>query len=266
MLEGRPLSIVLVELDALLDTRLPTLGKISSTSAVACANDNRYFERVQDDFSEICGIGKEAFRQVYAHRDAETVENAIITEIPFVLNELVCKLEMESIDTPFLSGVGVEVNIWPYTFEPETQDAIALAVMARCGRETEVICVRKSPAELTPSYIRSRYSGLILYNFRDWMAVQLENFKTVKMPAVSVLAPALYYETVPDKNAFAEDGLSPHITAFQLAEVGCVELFALSLLPAANFSMARLPGQYTPKPVPETPREAYTPPEAPGKT
>jgi hypothetical protein len=35
-----------------------------------------------------------------------------------------------------------------------------------------------------------------------------------------------------------------HISGFQLSEVGAIELFALSLLPIANFCMARIPGHY----------------------
>lgn len=251
-MEGRPESVVYVELDALLDTRLPTMGLISPSAAVEASRDDRYFDRVIDDFEEINGITKEAFRQLYAKRDAEVVKSAVITEIPFILDELVLKLERETIDTPFLDRVKVEVNIYPYEFDAEEKDLIALAVMARAGIETEVRCVRIPPQILTPKFCKERYSGLIIYNFRSWMEHHLEAFKETKMPTVSVLAPALYHDVVPQANAFQSDGISPHITAFQLAEVGCVELFTLSLLPAANFSMARIDGHYTPKPAPKT--------------
>lgn len=244
-------SIVYVELDALLDTRLPTLGLISPQAAIDCSKDERYFNRVIDDFTDICGISKDAFRQVYAKRDADVVRASVMTEMPFILNELVKNLEQESIDTPFISRVIVEVNVYPYQFETEELDMIALAVMARCGLETEVKCVRIPPQLLTPSFCKGRYSGLILYNFRDWMEHHLEAFKEVKMPRVSVLAPALYYDVVPADDAFVGDGISPHITAFQLSEVGFIELFALSLLPSNNFSMARIPGHYTPRPQPK---------------
>lgn len=254
MTDHRAESIVYVELDALLDTRLPTLGLISPQSGIDCFEDSRYFNRVIDDFTEICGIGKDAFRLVYAKRDADVVRASFITEIPFILNELVLKLERETIDTPFISRVKVDVNIYPYVFDDEEKDLLALAVMARCGVETEVKCIRAPPEALTPLFVRDRYSGMILYNFRDWMRHHLEAFKTAKMPRVSVLAPALYHDVVPADDAFVGDGISPHINAFQLSEVGCVELFSLSLLPAANFSMARIPGHYAPKAEPKVER------------
>jgi hypothetical protein len=257
--DHRATSIVLVELDAILDTRLPVMGLIASQAALDASKDDRYFNRLIDDFSEINGIGKDAFRQVYLKRDADVARASVITEIPFILNELVTHLEQEARDTPFLKQVQVEVNVYPYEFDAEERDMIALAVMSRCGIETEVKCIRIPPAHLTPQFCKGRYSGLILYNFRDWMEHHLEGFKHVKMPRVSVMAPALYYDVVPADDAFVGDGLSEHITAFQLSEVGCIELFALSLLPASNFSMARIPGHYQPKPQPQAPKVEVKP-------
>lgn len=259
MEDHRPVSIVYCELDAYLDTRLPVMGLMSPQAAIDASQDERYFNRLIDDFTEINGIGKDAFRQVYLKRDADVVRSSVITEMAFILNELVIHLEQEARDTPFLKQVKVEINIYPYEFDEEEKDMIALAVMSRCGIETEVKCVRIPPAQLTPAFCKGRYSGMILYNFRDWMEHHLEAFKSVKMPRVSVMAPALYYDVVPADDAFVGDGLSEHITAFQLSEVGCIEMFALSLLPACNFSMARIPGHYAPKPAPQAPRVEVKP-------
>lgn len=246
-MEHRPISKILVELDAILDTRLPTLGKINPTAAVRASQDPRYFDRVIDDFSSICEIDKTMFREQYAARNNDTVKASVITEIPFILHDLVLKLEQDTIDTPFISRVVVEVNVFPYEFDESDSMTIELAVMARCGVETEVKCVRYTPQQLTPSFIREQYSGLILYNFRDWMQHHLVEFGQVKMPRVSVLAPALYYDVVPSKSEFQKEGIVETIDAFQLSEVGTIELFALSLLPAANYSMARIPGHYKSK-------------------
>lgn len=259
MEEHRPPSIVYVELDAYLDTRLSALAMISPASALECKGDPRYFDRDIDDFEAICGVTREAYRNAYSKRDEEFLKISTITEIPFILNDLVLKLEKEAIDTPFLSRVIVEVNVYPYTLDAEVRDAIALAVMARAGIETEVRCVSIPLKQLTPTFIKGRYSGMILYNFHDWMKHHLAEFDKVKMPRVSVLAPALWHDVVPSPDAFTSEGISPHITGFQLSEVASVELFSLSLLPPANFSMVRVPGHYTPKPDANVPVEDITP-------
>ena len=260
MKDHRPESIVLVEIDALLDTRLTTLGLISPQAGFECARDPRYFDRVIDDFEPICGVTLEAFRNVYRNRDVEVLKAATITEMAFILQDLVLKLERETLDTPFCSRVIVEVNIFPYKLDEEERDILALAVMARCGLETEVRCVRIPPQALQPAVVKERYSGMVIYNFRDWMEHHVQAFETVKMPQVSILAPALFYNVVPADDAFVEDGVAEYITAFQLSEVGCIELFALSLLPAANFSLVRTPGHYTPKPEPKVEKVEITSP------
>lgn len=236
-------SIVYVELDALLDTRLPTLGKISPLAAVQCSQDARYYGRICDDFSAICGVSHEAFKNAYALRDAETLEASLITEIPFILNELVSKLERDTIDMPFADRVEVEVNIWPYKLELETCRALELAVMARAGYMSKVTCVNIPYPKLTPPVVHQRYSGMIMYNFREWMALHMDTFKHFRMPKVTIMAPALFHDPalIPSENAFVEDGMHPEVSPFQLSEMALIEMFSLSLLPAVNFSMVVFP-------------------------
>lgn len=173
-----------------------------------------------------------------------------MTEVPFIVAELTHKLELDTIDTPFASEVVVEINCHPYVLDQEEKDAIATGVAGRCDEETKVVCVDIPFAQLTPGLIRERYSGMILYNFRDWMEAQLETFKADRIPRVSVLAPALFYDELPKPDEFTRSGISPDVSAFQLAETAAVELYALSLLPAINFSIARIPGLHVP-PVPK---------------
>lgn len=258
MIDARGESIVLVELDALLDTRLPTLGKINPEHAIKASTDPRYFGRIINDFTNICGVGREEFEAAFKERDVEILQASVITEIPFILNELVLKLEREALDTPFLSSVKVEVNIYPYQLDKDDQDAIATAVAARCGTETPVECISMPPQDMTPEFLKARYSGMFIYNFRDWMEAQLKNFEKVKMPRFTVMAPALYHDKIPKPDEFAQDGFNSELTAFQLAEVGSVELYSLTLLPAVNFSMARIPGIFKETPVTEAPAPKIT--------
>ncbi len=258
MQDDRGDSIVLVELDALLDTRLPTLGSIHPQFAVKASEDKRYYGRIIDDFTEICGVDKHQFRQTYEARSMDILRASLITEIPFILNELVTKLEREAIDTPFLSRVKVEINCYPYELDADEKEGIALAVSARCGQEAEVSCVWLTPEQMTPAFLKMRYSGMFIYNFRTWMEKQMKAFESVKMPRFTVMAPALFYDEIPGPDEFAKDGIAAEITAFQLTEVGLTELFSLTLLPAANFSMARVPGYFKGAPIEKAPEPVIT--------
>lgn len=241
MPDDRAPSLVLVELDALLDTRLGTLHSMNPEFAVEALRSSAYFTRVIDDFTEICGVGKDEFREAYSRRGMEQLVASTITEIPFILAELTMKLEAEIIDTPFVSDVIVEINCYPYELDEEEQSIIANAVSCRLNKDTLVRCVYKAPETLSPSYVKGRYGGMILYNFRDWMDKHVEAFKNVKMPRITILAPALYYDEIPSKHEFTKDGIRPEVNAFQLSEVGLVEFFSLSLLPAQIFSILQAP-------------------------
>lgn len=231
---------ILVELDALLDTRLATISRIHSDSAVQLLTDDRYYERVIDDFEPMVGITKEAFRNAYAKRDVETLEQSRLTEIPLLLNDLVKRMEQESTTTPFVESLRVEVNIWPYVMSDEERDELALSVMNFTGIVTPVSTVNFRPEELTPQMIKARYSGMILYNLRDWIRPHMETFKRFMMPRVTVLAPALFYDQVPTREDIAGEGMKAELDPFRISEIGFTELFNLNLLRSENFSLVRL--------------------------
>lgn len=239
--DDRAPNLVLVELDALLDTRLGTLHCLNPDYAVQALQSNKYFDRVMDDFTDICGVDKESFREAYGKRGMAELIASTITEIPFVLAELTMKLEADIIDTPFVSDVVVEINCYPYVLDAEEQDVLSNAVSCRLNEDTLVRCVRYAPEELTPALVKERYGGMILYNFRDWLGCQLEEFEKVKMPRITILAPALFHDEIPKKDEFTKDGIRPEITAFQLTEVGLVEFFSLSLLPIQLYSILKKP-------------------------
>jgi len=237
-------SIAYVELDALLDTRLATIAKHDPEAAKRIFADPRYFERERDDFTELCGLDLDQFKALYAQRDLEVLTASTMTEMPFVLERIVRELEKDSIDTPFVGRTIVEVNHYPYKLDAESLENLQLGIMARAGLQTEVRMVYIEPRALTPTYVRGRYSGMILYSLRDWLENHLEEFKHVRMPRVTVMAPALYEvkENFPAAELRAE-GLKENITPFILTELALIELFSLTLLPAFAFSIIRLDGR-----------------------
>lgn len=237
-------SIAYVELDALLDTRLGTIAKYSPQAASRAIRDPQYFDRVRDDFTDLCGLDMEKFKELYAARDEEVLTAATMTEIPFVLERIVRELEMDSIDTPFVGRTIVEVNYYPYKLDAESLSNLQLGIMARAGLQTEVKMVYITPKELTPTFVRGRYSGMIIYDLRGWMERHLEEFGRVRMPRVTVMAPALYHSTEDfPQEELRNEGLHENVTPFILAELALIELFSLTLLPAFAFSAVRLDGQ-----------------------
>lgn len=233
-------QIVYVELDALLDTRLATVAKIDSDAAVTLVTGEEYFERQIDDFEALTGIDVQTFREAYKARDIVTLQASRRTQAPQLLHELITKLEMAESTTPYVEGLEVEVNVWPYELDNDEVDVLISAVMAFSGVETLVRAVRIQPADLTPKLIKDYYSGMIMYNFREWFELQLRNFNAVKIPDLPILAPAIWYEKIPVPDDYLSEGVKPNINPFRLCEVGLYDVFQLNLLPAEVFSFWRV--------------------------
>lgn len=230
---------ILVHIDTLLDTRLGTLSLIRPEAAVQTISDDRYYFRVIDDFSAICGVDLPEFREAYAKRNMETLRASVITEVPFILRELIVKLQKEEEETPYMEGLGVEVNIWPYELDEGERYALYLAVREFIGSLTPLAIVSIHPEKLTPELVKSKYSGLILYDLNEWVKHHLETFKTVRFPRVTVLAPALFHEQVPQPEDFLSEGMRPDANPFELAEMGFIEIFALDLIDPRYFCITR---------------------------
>ena len=232
---------VLVEMDALLDTRLAVLASLDQEAAVKALASPEYYGRQIDDFSALTGVSREAFKDAYTKRDVEMLKRSIMTMVPLMLNELIGKLEQDEAESPYVDSVEVEVNVWPYELDHDELDGLQKAIMAYSGVETPVRMVRTHPMELTPAFIKAQYTGMILYNFRDWFEYHKDAFATTKAPGLIILAPALWGEKIPTPEEYLTEGVNPDISPFLLAEVALLDCFQLQLLQPAIFSI-RHPG------------------------
>jgi len=231
---------VLVSLDALLDTRIATISQIDSEAAVKLVDNPAYYERRTDDFTELCGIGREQFKDAYARRNKATLQKSLITHIPFMLDELICRLEEQEDGTPYQEGLGLDVNIWPYVELSESERNMLInAVMARAGRQTipNIVCI--PPEQLTPSMVKTTYSGLILYDFRDWFQHHMQMFQAVPCPRTTVLTPALFHDRIPEPEEYLEEGMRKDVSPFELMRFALLECFGAEFLKPTFFSLYR---------------------------
>lgn len=230
----------LVELDTLLDTRIATVSLMDPKAAVALLK-NGYRDRQIDDFSALTDgvINNADYRLAYENRDVETLKESRCTAMVLLLKDLVDKIEVQRIDTPFTERVVVEVNIHPYKLTSVESDALVTAVMAYTGLETEVKVVDHTLSQLTPTAIKDRWDAVILYDFNEWFRIHCETLKTVKLPANLMFAPALYLKEVPKEEDVAVEGLEG-VGPFALLEMSMVERLKLELIEPRHFSLVEL--------------------------
>ena len=228
---------IYVELDCLLDTRLATLSRIDPQHAVKAVQDPRYYNRVIDDFTEICGVGVAEFKEAYAKRDVVTLQASLMTQVPIMLNELVKKLEAESVETPFSKGVEVEVNYWPYKLSAEEIDGLQLSIMYYSGIQTLVKMVSIPQDKVSLRYLKARYTGAFIYNLSEFLEARGVELTEVVMPDFPLIAPGLWKDRVPAPEEIVSEGISPDIVPFRFIEMSLTTNFQLSMIPAKFFSI-----------------------------
>lgn len=228
---------VLIELDALLDTRLATISKIDQEAAVKLLKSEMYYTRVIDDFSLQCGIDKATFDEAYAKRDIDTLKRARPTNCTFCLKDIVKEMVQQTVDTPFFDEVEIVVNVWPYVLTPDEKSELCKIVLHYTYIHVTVVCIDVSPEALTPKFIKDNFVGIIMYRFAPWAELHGERLVDHPMPDITFLAPAMYKDRIPNLEEVQVQTL-PGIDPFALAEFAIAQCIALNLIDVGYFSIA----------------------------
>lgn len=230
---------ILVDLDALLDTRLGTMHLIDPDKAKALVVDDRYYLRLKDDFSDIVGVDAATFAEHYAKRDVSTLQHSVVTNIAFVLAELVHKLEVRRSEIPNAPKPMVQLNIWPYQLNDHEREMMTNAVLCFSGIETRVDVVTIPPERLTMTMLRKSYAMVIMYDYVTWTRLHMTEMQSVQAPTVTLFVPALAAGDIPTSEQLEDMGINGRVDPFRLMEIAFAETIGLDAMPAYQFSIHR---------------------------
>ncbi len=227
--------VVLVELDALMDTRLGTLHVINPDLAIEAVQSMDYYHRISDDLSHYCSVKDSEFRAAYAKRGAEVLQSSCLTNLIFLLSNICSELDRQRRETPYTESVKVHLNVYPYVLDESERFIIESALMCHLPVDVAVESVSIAPNELTPQYIAGNYTGMILYNFIEWIQIHYATFERFRMAGVTILAPRLHAEhgtafTAADIDQ-NEDGADP----YELMAQAHAMFFGLEWLSPAHY-------------------------------
>jgi hypothetical protein len=226
---------ILVELDAIMDTRLPVVASIDPEAAANLVQSKAYYFRSTDNFNDITNIDHQVYLNAYQHRHDEHVIHSRITNIVLMLRELTYHLREMARSEPMDQLLRVDINIYPYHLS-DFRDEIASAVTAHCSPETLVSTVSISPEDVTPVMLKRDYNAFIVYNFDEWFSKHALVFEKFSMPRVTVFAPALYKVSEPTWDQDDIKNLSEH-DPFSLLEDTMLFFMRLQFLDAKDFSI-----------------------------
>lgn len=239
-------SVLYIELDCLLDTRLAVLYSFGE-ALLKTAFTEAYYERVQDVFP---GIDRETFNQRYVQRDKRCLKNAMATAMVQFVKEFVNETLHLAASSPHQLIPKVVVNTFPYVLTEEETTTLVKAFVVLTDSLCDVQLIHEPISALTPSFVKRHYSIMVMYEYYQWIEYHCANdgFKRVTCPEVSLIGPILYFKELPSA---AELRLAKEIntTPFRAFELQAGPFIQLALLPIENFSIA-LKLQRTKQPTP----------------
>jgi hypothetical protein len=183
---------ILCEIDALIDTRLPSIARVNPDAAAKMVNDY-YWLRLSDDFEKYTGglVTNEAYKAQYAKRDVDTLRGGLGTEMCLSLTSIFANLCDQRINTPLVTDVKLTINFYPYILAEEEIEAFLTSIAVFTNNEVKLGHVWLSPDEITPAFLDADYSAYILYDFNNWMRFQEQRFIDKVIPSITVFAPAI---------------------------------------------------------------------------
>jgi len=159
-------SVILIELDAILDTRLTIYKKmgIDIDSIMKQGYNNRVYDRFP-------GVDYDKYMEMYKNRGNELLEAATITDLPYLIVKE-AEDDYAFRDAANLINVNeVWINIYPYDLDERETDLIVAGLIGSFGLEdldVQTICLKYSDAgpEIMKAY---NVVMMIMYHGVDWI-------------------------------------------------------------------------------------------------
>lgn len=184
---------ILIELDALLDTRLGAMRIFSESLWANTWNDPAYYNRLVDDFEHFGQGTTLMWEGIYNQRgtlrdekgDLKVLRNSVMSVMVGKMGMHLRQLYSKRTTEPNFKGCDVKVNVWPYELDEIDKEEIVLALEQmmlpdESGADVEIIdtqisCVSIPHSELTLDMIREEYTKVVMYNFREWWDIQAKS-------------------------------------------------------------------------------------------
>lgn len=224
---------IYVELDALLDTRLATIAKMSDNAAYEILSSGKYHQREEDIFE---GIDSDIYKELYLNRDGDTLAKSTMTGIIAILSNICNEINRNPNNEPIFSGTCVYLNTFPYVMENEVCEAIINALKIWIGVNTNFRILCLPPKQVTIDWCRDNIKLMVMYDYGLWMNTHINDFDRIRIPEVTIFAPAIYFNNRPTDKEMEElrqEAPHPFISLELLTKI----LFDLNLIDVRYFSI-----------------------------
>lgn len=225
---------ILVELDAVLDTRLGVLMQMGVGEQALALN---YRQRRSDRWNELgLTVDQAEFDRRYAARDIYTLAASRPTNITYLLNQITEYLSKLRLNAPMYETCEVILNTYPYDLDQGVLDEIVVAVGVWVSMECTVTTINLPTEAVTPKWLMENTEGYVLYDFNQWLVLHEDGLKTHRMPRNMVMAPKLYWNETPEEDTVEVDGMGM-VNPFAAVELALLEYLGLNFQDPEFFSL-----------------------------
>ena len=227
-------SILYIELDCILDTRVATLASMDLDKTIRTI-DRDYYVRERDVFK---GFDTNTFKEKYNSRDKSILIHATHTPMVKYIRDYAFAILSANSGMPFSVEPSVVVNIHPYNLSVSEIDAFLRGLSIATKELCEITIVNKPIEEVTPTYLKSEISTAVMYDPIAWIEYHSvnKNLEKVTIPDVTLHGPRVLKEENPseiDKELFTKE----EHDVFSALEYLASPLVSLKLLPIEYFSL-----------------------------
>lgn len=196
-------AIALVELDAIMDTRLGTLILNRQDVAVQAFKEGKYHHRYNDTFNGL--ISLDEFTSYYNKRNALTIRNSTLTSLIHILKDFVKSAPTLALDNPAIdtSDTIVVPEIWlnthPYVLSEEDKRMLQIGLSKNL--DARVVLVDYPDERLSPEYLRDNIMVLMMYNPHYFLEKQYTELESrISLADISLYTPMLIHGELPGKH------------------------------------------------------------------
>ena len=184
-------STALVDLDAVLDTRLTVLGQLRPELPWSALK--YYHERKIDIFES---VSFSEFREAYARRDKTSLREAKPTPICFLLRDFVIATNELKVNGPVEYVPRIVLNTYPYIVNDDEVAVLIAALRQIVGKDCEISTTSLSMEQATPKLLKENFSTWFTYEASAWLETQsvVTGFKQGTCPEVTMISALLYFK------------------------------------------------------------------------
>ena len=245
--------IFYIMLDALMDTRIGTLMRMSPEYAIKATGSKEFHSRLSDDLTDIIGgdFDQQQFAKAYYERDIHTMFYSRVTRMVEYLRTVIHEQAVRKMSgDPRIGELQVVINTYPFYLEPADLSMLQRVIAAALGQpERYVIMEFREYKDMSLAWLRSLNPAvMVVYDFLEWMKSCSDMPRTVEeakkmtgSPETICMVPGLLQTRHDYKTIMSMDRSdTPDKDPFTIVKKSMAGAFALEVLPSRYFSVQLL--------------------------